>query len=131
MTLYSAIIKSGIGVRETLIPTLASQGIDKNLAKRARRLAAMPETEFEAAHISPSKHARSRLLALLQARTVFQNLERKAPLRRPYRLRSKYQRYAEDRLSTLEIDGVRQQKDHSSSAIVSTVKTVVVEMTLC
>jgi hypothetical protein len=25
----------GIGVRETPIPTLASQGIDKNLAKRA------------------------------------------------------------------------------------------------
>jgi hypothetical protein len=31
-------------------PTLAELGIDKNLAKRARKLARMSEAEFEARH---------------------------------------------------------------------------------
>lgn len=45
-----------------LRPTLASQGIDKNLAKQARRLAALPEEKFQEA-ISNARDATQRVLS--------------------------------------------------------------------
>jgi hypothetical protein len=41
------------GARVDEKPTLASQGIDKNLANRARKLAAMPDDKFGAGVITP------------------------------------------------------------------------------
>jgi len=43
------------------LPTLESQGIDKNLAKQARRLAALPEEKFQEA-ISNARDATQRVL---------------------------------------------------------------------
>ena len=43
------------------LPTLASQGVDKNLARQAHRLAALPETKFQEA-ISNARDATQRML---------------------------------------------------------------------
>lgn len=39
--------RTDLGCSETQVPTLADAGIDKNLAHRARSMAAVPEAEFE------------------------------------------------------------------------------------
>ena len=45
------------GIENPNFPSLAEQGVDKNLAKEARKLAAMPEDQFEATARSPKGQA--------------------------------------------------------------------------